>query len=292
MTSPVWFITGASRGFGKEIALAALDRGDPVVAAARNPDAVENALGRRDRLFPVELDVTNEKQARDAATAALERFGQIDILVNNAGRGLLGAVEEASAEDVRSLFAVNVEGVLNVTRAVLPSMRARRSGCVVNISSMAGLSASPGWGIYCATKFALEGLSESMRAELHPLGIRVILVEPGAFRTDVLDPGSLARAGRAFDDYADAVRPARDWAEKMNHAQRGDPMKAAAAIVAVASTTQPPLRVPLGRDCVEAIQEKIEEVSREVELGRQIALSTDYDELRTAGEGSMQARFS
>jgi NAD(P)-dependent dehydrogenase (short-subunit alcohol dehydrogenase family) len=282
MTSPVWFITGASRGFGREIALAALDRGDSVVAAARNPDAIEDAIGRREQLFCVELDVTNEKQAQEAVTAALERFGQIDILVNNAGRGFLGAVEESSAEEVRSLFAVNVDGVLNVTRAVLPAMRARRSGCIVNISSAGGFRSLPGWGVYCATKFALEGLSEAMRAELLPLGIRVIIVEPGSFRTDILS--SLERTQRTFDDYDATVGPSRDWAQRVNHAQRGDPMKAAAAIIAVTSTTQPPLRVPLGKDCVEMMERKIEEVSREVESGRQIALSTDYDDIGNADE--------
>src|SRR5262245_41590464 len=162
-------ITGASRGFGLEITRAALDRGDSVVAAARDPQAVERAFGGHENLLPVALDVTKESQVQDAVRAAVARFGQIDILVNNAGRGLVGAVEETSSEEVRSAFAVNVEGLLAVTRAVLPSMRKRRSGRILNLSSVGGFSSWPGWGIYCATKFAVEGLSEAMHAELAPL---------------------------------------------------------------------------------------------------------------------------
>jgi NADP-dependent 3-hydroxy acid dehydrogenase YdfG len=157
--SLVWFITGASRGFGLEIARAALERGDTVVAAARDPKVVERALGRHEQLLAVELDVTDEREAQEAVSAALQRFGQIDVLVNNAGRGLLGAIEEASAEEVRSVFAVNVDGVLNVTRAVLPAMRERRSGRILNLSSVGGFGSRPGWGVYCATKFAVEGIS-------------------------------------------------------------------------------------------------------------------------------------
>ena len=168
MKSLVWFITGASRGFGLEIARAVLERGDAVVAAARDPKVVEITLGQRDKLLSVELDVTDERQAQASVRAALARFGQIDVLVNNAGRGLLGAVEEASAEEIRSVFAVNVDGLLNVTRAVLPSMRERRSGRILNLSAAAGFGAWPGWGVYCATKFAVEGLSEALRAELLP----------------------------------------------------------------------------------------------------------------------------
>src|SRR5258706_2426997 len=148
MTSLVWFVTGASRGFGLEIARAALERGDAVVAAARNPREVERALGQSERLLAIPLDVTDENQAQAAFDAALKRFGQIDILVNNAGRGLLGAVEEASPEEVRSVFALNVEGLLAVTRAVLPSMRARRSGRILNMSSVGGFRAWSGWGVY------------------------------------------------------------------------------------------------------------------------------------------------
>jgi NAD(P)-dependent dehydrogenase (short-subunit alcohol dehydrogenase family) len=226
MQSLVWFITGASRGFGLEIARAALGRGDAVIAAARDPKAAERGLGRREQLLPVELDVTDEEQAQAAAAAALARFGQVDVLVNNAGRGLLGAVEEASAEEVRSVFAVNVDGLLNVTRAVLPSMRQRPSGRVLNLSSVGGFGAWPGWGVYCATKFAVEGISEALHAELLPLGIHVTIIEPGTFRTDFLDPSSLRRAMRVIDDYSGSGGSARQWADTANHNQLGDPSKA------------------------------------------------------------------
>jgi NAD(P)-dependent dehydrogenase (short-subunit alcohol dehydrogenase family) len=278
MSSLVWFITGASRGFGLEIARAALARGDSVVAAARDSGTVERVLGRRENLLPIELDVTNEGQAQAGAEAAIERFGRIDVLVNNAGRGLLGAVEEASAEDVRTVFAVNVDGLLNVTRSVLPSMRARHSGCIINISSVGGFTAWPGWGIYCATKFAVEGLSEAMRGELEPLGIRVVIVEPGAFRTDFLDSSSLKRAGREIEEYASSVGLTRQWSDVTNHAQRGDPVKAARVIVDTATLAVPPLRLQLGGDCVERVERKLDSVIRELDAIRSVALSTDFEE--------------
>ena len=176
-----WFITGASRGFGALIMEAAL-ASDTVVATARDPSSIAD----HPRLFKLPLDVTNEGQARDAAASAIEKFGRIDILVNNAGYGLLGAVEEASAIEVERVFATNVFGLLNVTRAVLPYMRSRRFGHIINMSSIGGYASSPGWGVYCATKFAVEGVSEALSIELAPLGIHATVVEPGYFRTDFL----------------------------------------------------------------------------------------------------------
>jgi NAD(P)-dependent dehydrogenase (short-subunit alcohol dehydrogenase family) len=229
MKSLVWFITGASRGFGLEITRVALQRGDSVVASARKQEDVEQALGEQERLLAVPLDVTNEKQAQTAVKSALDRFGRIDVLVNNGGRGLVGAVEEASAEEVRAVFAVNFDGMLNVTRAVLPSMRARNSGRILNISSVGGFREWQGWGVYSATKFAVEGISEAMRLELLPLGIYVTVIEPGTFRTDFLNNSSLARAKQVIDDYKETAGGARNWADNSNHAQLGDPVKAAAA---------------------------------------------------------------
>lgn len=282
----IWFITGASRGFGVEIARAALARGDSVVAAARDPHAVTQALGTPERLLTVALDVLDERQARDAAAAALARFGRIDVLVNNAGRGLLGAVEEASGDEVRAVFAVNVDGLLTVTRAVLPAMRAQRAGRVLNISSVGGFGAWAGWGIYCATKFAVEGLSEAMHAELAPLGVQVTIIEPGAFRTDFLDASSLVRAGRRIDDYAATSGATREWADDTNHAQAGDPAKAAAAIVAIATAPQAPLRVQLGADCVARVEEKLAKVAAELAQWRSLALSTGYEAPRATAAGS------
>jgi len=281
MKSLVWFITGASRGFGLEIARAALERRDSVVAAARDPKVVEGALGQREQLMAVELDVTDERQAQSAVSAAFERFGQIDVLVNNAGRGLLGAVEEASAEEVRSVFAVNADGLLNVTRMVLPSMRARRSGRILNLSAVGGFDAWPGWGVYCATKFAVEGLSEALRAELLPLGIHVTIIEPGTLRTDFLDASSLRRAARVIDDYSGSGGSARQWADTANHNQLGDPVKGAAAIVAVATSTKPPSRVQLGTDSLERVEAKLAQVATELAAWRALAKSTDHDQAGT-----------
>jgi NAD(P)-dependent dehydrogenase (short-subunit alcohol dehydrogenase family) len=276
MNSIVWFVSGASRGFGLEITRAALDRGDSVVAGARNPKDVTHALGESEPLLTVALDVTDAAQVRAAVDRALERFGQIDVLVNNAGRGLVGAVEEASDEETRSVFAVNVDGVLALTRAVLPSMRARRKGRIVNLSSVGGFAAIPGFGVYAATKFAVEGLSEAMHDELRPLGIDVIIVEPGGFRTDFLDPSSLQRAARVIDDYVSTSGTAREWAGMTNHEQWGDPAKAAAAIIEVATGPSPPLRLQLGADSVSRIEAKIHHVARELVQWRALAVSTGY----------------
>jgi NAD(P)-dependent dehydrogenase (short-subunit alcohol dehydrogenase family) len=278
MSELVWFITGASRGFGLEIARAALERGDAVVAAARSPAAVERALGTYQNLFAVELDVTHEAEAHAATCAALERFGRIDVLVNNAGRGLLGAVEESSAAEVRSLFAVNVEGLLAVTRAVLPSMRARGSGTIVNISSVAGIAALPGFGIYSATKFAVEGLSEALAAELRPLGMHVMIVEPGAFRTDFLDDRSLHHTAERIDEYAETAGATRSWAEGTKHGQPGDPAKAAEAIIQAVTSDEPPTRLPLGPDCVARIEQKLADMASHLSEVRDVALSTDFPE--------------
>jgi len=277
MNSLVWFITGTSRGLGLAITRAALERGDVVVAAARNAQSVENAVQGQERMLALDLDVTNVSQAQTAVSTALQRFGRIDVLVNNAGRGLLGAVEEASAEEVRSLFAVNVDGLLTVTRAVLPSMRQQRSGHIMNMSSGGGMSAAQGWGVYCATKFAVEGLSESLHAELRPLGIHVTILEPGAFRTDFLDVSSLHRTAEVIDDYNGTAGVTRRQVEVKNHDQPGDPAKAAAAIIAIATTAEPPLRMQLGTDCVARVERKLSQVATELAKWRSLAESTDYD---------------
>jgi NAD(P)-dependent dehydrogenase (short-subunit alcohol dehydrogenase family) len=272
----VWFITGASRGFGLEIARQVLERGDAVVATARNPSAIEKALGSEPSLLPLALDVNDETQAAAAAARAVERFGRIDVLVNNAGRGLLGGVEETSDAEVRAVFDTNVFGLLTVTRALLPAMRAQRSGRVLNLSSVGGMSASAGWGVYCATKFAVEGLSEALRAELAPLGIAVVIVEPGAFRTDFLDASSLQRVASPIEDYAATAGRTRTWANDTNHAQLGDPVKAATAMIAAALSTDPPLRLPLGADCVARIEDKLASVQRDLDRTRAVALSTGH----------------
>ncbi|GAA1384352.1 oxidoreductase [Catellatospora chokoriensis] len=272
-----WFITGASRGFGLEIARQALERGDDVVATARDPQAVEKGLpGFAEQLLAVALDVTDERQARDAVEAATARFGGIDVLVNNAGRGLLGAVEEAADAEVRAVFDTNVFGLLAVTRAVLPVMRAQGSGRIVNMSSVGGFVSWPGWGVYCATKFAVEAITESLRFEVGPFGVQAIAVEPGPFRTDFLDSSSLHRTAKEIAGYGDSAGAMRSWADGANHAQDGDPVKAATAILAVVDTEAMPARLALGAAAVADIEGKLMSARFELDTWREISLTTDY----------------
>ena len=276
----VWFITGASRGFGALIAEAALAAGDAVVATARTPSSVIERLGSHERLLATRLDVTNEAEAHQAAGEAVKKFGRIDILVNNAGYGLLGAVEEASDAEARKLFGTNVFGLLNVTRAVLPHMRRQRSGHIVNLSSVGGYTGYPGWGVYGATKFAVEGISEALAGEVAPLDIKVTVVEPGFFRTDFLDETSLSRTALEIDDYSDSVGKTRAHAADANHGQRGDPRKLAQAFIRLANAKNPPLRLPLGSDTVERIEAKNAFVAKELAEWRSVSTSTDFTEAR------------
>lgn len=277
--SKVWFITGASRGFGLELARAALARGDSVVATARNPQTVAAALGTHAQLLGLALDVTQEPQAHAAAEEAIRRFGRIDVLVNNAGYGLLGAVEESSAREVENQFATNVFGLLNVTRAVLPHMRRERRGLVMNISSVGGYSAYPGWGVYGATKFAVEGLTEALAQELAPLGVHATVVEPGFFRTDFLDATSLVKTAVEYPAYADTVGRMRELMAGANHRQPGDPRKLALALLQLADSKAPPVRLPLGSDTVAKIAEKHRAVEAELERWHAVAVSTDHDDV-------------
>jgi NAD(P)-dependent dehydrogenase (short-subunit alcohol dehydrogenase family) len=274
----VWFITGASRGFGALIAAEALAQGDAVVATARAPSTITAKLGAHDRLLAVRLDVTHESEAHTAAAAAVRKFGRIDVLVNNAGYGLLGAIEEASAEETAKLFGTNVFGLLGVTRAVLPHMRRQRSGHIINVSSVGGYTGYPGWGVYGATKFAVEGISEALAGELAPLGIKVTVVEPGFFRTDFLDDSSLVRTAQHIDDYAETVGKTRAHAADVNHGQRGDPRKLAQAFMQLANAEHPPTRLPLGSDTVERIEAKHAHVEQELAAWRKVATSTDWVE--------------
>jgi NAD(P)-dependent dehydrogenase (short-subunit alcohol dehydrogenase family) len=276
----VWFVTGASRGFGAEIAEKALAAGHSVVATARDPHAVAAQFpDAGDRLLPVALDVLDEAQAAAAVESAVQRFGRVDVVVNNAGRGLLSAVEEASDAAARAVFDTNVFGILNVLRAALPTLRAQRSGRIVNLSSVGGFIGSAGWGIYCATKFAVEGFSEALAREVGPLGIDVIIVEPGYFRTDFLDASSLSTEGTVIDDYAETAGTTRRHAADVNHAQPGDPVKAAAAIVEIASVERPPLRIQLGRDSFAAVADKLSFAAEEQHAWRDLSVSTDHDDV-------------
>lgn len=272
----VWLITGASRGIGALIAEAALADGNAVIAAGRNVDAIAKRLGDSPALLPVALDVTDEAQAKAAVTAGLARFGRIDVLVNNAGFGLLGAVEESSDADVRRMYDTNVFGLLNVTRAVLPTLRAQRAGHVINLSSLGGYRSGAGFGAYCSTKFAVEGLTEALHAELKPLGIHATVVEPGYFRTDFLDATSLTVAGAIIDDYDATSGNVRRIAAGLNHQQPGDPAKLAAAMITLADAETPPLRLPLGTDALRVIAEKNAYVAEETDAWKALAQSTDF----------------
>ncbi|WP_063914731.1 oxidoreductase [Pseudomonas sp. p21] len=271
-----WLITGASRGFGTLITQQALAAGDAVIATARNPEDIQARLGQHPNLLAVRLDVTREEDAHAAVAAGIRHFGQIDVLVNNAGFGVLGAVEETSASETERLFATNVFGLLNVTRAVLPHMRRQRSGHVINISSLGGYQAYMGWGVYGSTKFAVEGISEALHQELAPLGIKVTVVEPGFFRTDFLDDQSLVKTALELADYAATVGVMRHYAEAANHAQPGNPAKLAEALLAVANAANPPLRLALGSDAVARIEAKNSAVEQELAQWRDLSLSTDF----------------
>ncbi|HTK00450.1 MAG TPA: oxidoreductase [Bordetella sp.] len=272
----VWFITGAARGLGALIADAALADGNAVVVAGRNLAALTKRFGDSPNALPVQLDVTDETQARAAASAAIARFGRIDVLINNAGFGLLGAVEEADDADVRRMYDTNVFGLLNVTRAVLPYMRERKAGHVVNISSVGGYRSGAGFGVYCSTKFAVEGLTEALHAELAPLGIHATVVEPGYFRTDFLDASSLVKSPTIIEDYAETAGKVREHAAQINHQQPGDPNRLAKAMVTLIDAEHPPLRMPFGTDTLAAIASKNAYVAEETAAWSELAASTDF----------------
>jgi NAD(P)-dependent dehydrogenase (short-subunit alcohol dehydrogenase family) len=275
----VYFITGASRGLGSAIVDKALAAGHQVFATARNAAVIRDRRPEAgDALKVASLDVTDQADAVRAVSEAVAAFGRIDVIVNNAGQGLLGAVEEVSDERARAAYEVNVFGVLNVTRAVLPVLRAQRSGHIVNLSSVGGLVGSAGWGIYNSSKFAVEGFSEALSKEVAPLGIHVTIVEPGYFRTDFLDTSSLSTEHTSIDDYSATAGSTRERAATVNHAQPGDPNKAAAAIVRVAEYAEPPLHLLLGADCVALVEKKLDALRAEIGRWREISLSTGFDD--------------
>ncbi|HWC82396.1 MAG TPA: oxidoreductase [Pseudonocardiaceae bacterium] len=273
----VWFITGASRGFGRELTASALAHGDQVVATARDPRAIADAFpDAGDSLLAQRLDVTDAAQAASAVAAGVARFGRIDVLVNNAGYGLFGGIEEISDAEARELFDTNVFGLLNVTRAVLPTLRAQGAGRIVNLGSSAGFATSAGRGLYGAAKFAVEAITEAARAELAPLGIHVTVVEPGSFRTDFLSAHSMRQAAREISDYAGTTGALRTAIVANNGRQPGDPVKAVAAIRELVAAAEPPLRLPLGSDCVNLVEGKLASVAEELGRWRELALSTDF----------------
>src|SRR5881628_3505805 len=274
----IWFVTGAGRGMGVDIVKAALAAGNAVVATGRNTDVVTEAIGVSDDLLAVKLDVTNPEDARAAVAAAVERFGHIDVLVNNAGNFYAGFFEEISPEDFRAQIETNLFGPVNVTRAVLPVMRAQRSGLVVTISSTAGISGNAFVSAYAAAKFGIEGWVESLTPEVAPFGIRTMLVEPGFFRTDLLTPESTVYAEPSIDDYAERTRQTIAAWNSMNGQQGGDPAKLAAAIVRLGGQDETPLRFVAGADAIETVERKARDLLAQADAKRELSSSLALDD--------------
>jgi len=268
----VWLITGASSGFGRSLMEAALGRGDSVAAAARNVDAFEP----RERLLPVALDVTVAEQRQAAVDAVLDGFGRIDVLVNNAGRTQVGAVEETTEDELRHLFELHFFAPFALTRLVLPHMRAQGGGTIVQMSSVGGQVTAPGFGAYCATKFALEGLTETLRDEVAPFGIRTLIVEPGAFRTGLFRPEA-AYESAEMPEYEETVGPTREYVRGNHLQQPGDPAKAARAILTALDADDPPLRLVLGEDAIGNITQHLDGVSAELAKWREVGAATGFD---------------
>jgi NAD(P)-dependent dehydrogenase (short-subunit alcohol dehydrogenase family) len=277
MSEPkVWLITGTSTGLGRAIAEAAIAQGDRVIATARNVDNVKDLVDRApDQVRAARLDVTDTASIQAAVEAGIAAFGHIDVLVNNAGHGLIGAVEELSDEQTRSVLETNVFGVFAVTRAVLPHMRERRQGHIVQMSSVGGVVGNPGHAIYNTSKFALEGMSEALAGEVGPFGIRVSIIEPGPFRTDFL--GRSMAFAEPIADYAQtAAGVVRQNFVRNDGNQPNDPAKAAAAIVRLVNTPDGPLRLPLGPEAVGRIREKLTKQLADIQAWEAVALDTRY----------------
>jgi NAD(P)-dependent dehydrogenase (short-subunit alcohol dehydrogenase family) len=282
-TQKVWFITGASRGFGLEIARTVLTAGDQVVATVRTqPAQLATTLDNHPNLYVVQMDVTQEDQVQAAVKQGIARFGRLDVLVNNAGYGMVTAIEEATDAEVRQQYDTNVFGLLNVTRAVLPYLRQQKSGHLINISSLFGYDAIPGWGLYGSTKFAVEGISKGLAVELAPLGIHVTVVAPGLFTTDFLSTQSYVAAKTLIDDYQETVGLMRSGASALHGNQPGDPKKFAAVIIQLANTEHPPLHLPVGKDAVAMHRSNTAKMAQDIETWLPVATSTDHDQRLTA----------
>jgi len=279
--SDVWFITGCSSGFGRELAKLVLDRGYRAVITARDPRTIQDlAAGRDGRALALKLDVTNKAEVAEAVKTAQSTFGSIDVLVNNAGYGYVGAIEESEEDEVRAMVDTNFFGLARMIRAVLPEMRKRRRGFIVNISSNGGLQAFPGFGYYNSTKFAVEGLSEALEKEVAPLGIKVLLVEPGPFRTDWAGR-SLKRTKERIPEYAETAGAPLERLISGSGKQVGDPVRAGEVIIKAVESENMPLHLVLGKVAVETARSKIELLRRDVDAWEEIALSADYPEHQT-----------
>jgi NAD(P)-dependent dehydrogenase (short-subunit alcohol dehydrogenase family) len=279
----VWFITGAARGIGLEIAKAALGAGDRIVATGRKRDAVEAALPTKGDVLALDLDVTDATRAFSVVEEAVEAFGRIDVLVNNAGYGLLGVFEGISHAAITKQFETNVYGTMHVTRAVLPMMRAQKGGRIFNLSSVGGAMGFDIASIYCATKFAVEGFSECLALEVKPFDIKVTIVEPGFFRTDFLDPSSIRWADKPTEGYADYVRGMADAYAAQNHARAGDPAKLGAALVRLSRVAEPPMRFLAGSDAVRYVGDRYQARLAELNAWKELSRATDIETAAASG---------
>jgi NAD(P)-dependent dehydrogenase (short-subunit alcohol dehydrogenase family) len=280
--SDVWFITGCSTGFGRELAKLVLDRGYRAVVTARDPGKIQDlTAGHEGRALALKLDVTDKAEVAATVRQAEAVFGSVDVLVNNAGFGYVGALEESEETEIRAMVETNFFGLASMIHEVLPGMRRRRRGSIVNISSIGGLVGFPGVGYYCATKFAVEGLSESLSKEVAPLGIKVLVVEPGPFRTDWAGR-SLKKSSRQIPEYAETSGAFRERIEGGSGKQVGDPIRAGEAIIKALESENMPLRLVLGAIALERARIKMEQLRREIDAWEETTLSADYPDSQTA----------
>ena len=279
-TKQVWFITGASKGFGLSLVYQLLRAGNPVAATSRDVAGLRRAVGSDSPDFlPLAVDLATETSVGAAIQATIAQFGRIDVVVNNAGYGQLGSLEELTDSEARENFEVNVFGMLNVIRQVMPQLRKQQSGHILNLSSIAGITGNfPGWGIYCATKFAVEGLSESLSAEVAPFGVKVTIVEPGYFRTEFLSSGSLRVPANQLDEYALVRESEAMHRGQIGGNQPGDPEKAVVAMIQIAQEANPPLHLFLGQDAYDITNEKIEALQSDLETWKAVTIATGFGE--------------
>lgn len=274
----VWFITGANKGLGAAIAREALDNGHKVVATARKTEEMANTLGDSPNLLIANLDITSEEQVQSAVNSALDQFGRIDVLVNNAGYGQLGYFEETSEEQIRGQMETNVFGTMKLTRAVLPTMRKQRSGSVIVISSVVGITAVEGGSVYSASKFALEGWMEGLNIELKPFGIRCMLVEPGPFRTDFSNENTSAKfSDTVINDYNQQREQMRNFYISFHKNEPGDPVKLAKAMMMVVNDSNPPFRLIAGNGMVDFINQYLQGRQSEYEAWREVSDNTNFE---------------
>ncbi|NLR66337.1 SDR family NAD(P)-dependent oxidoreductase [Chitinophaga varians] len=272
----VWFVTGASKGLGRDLVKKLLAGGYRVAATSRNLDELSK-IATDDNFLPLSMQVTDEASVAKALADTVVRFGRVDVVVNNAGYGLAGSIEELSDSEARGNFDINVFGTLNVIRKVLPYFRAQKSGHIFNVSSIAGFIGSfPGFGIYCATKFAVDGLSESLATEVKPFGIHVTIVSPGYFRTDFLAGSSLGVPATPIADYTQVREQLARHQNEINHNQPGDPEKAAAAFIEVSEAENPPVHLFLGEDAYNMVYTKIDAIKEEVEAWKATTVNTGF----------------